>query len=458
MAVDLAIPLITNIKCAKLFVSAISSRNSFEISSLDCQTTHASHTLPGLINVSPIKAEPGIAVKGGFTFLANMLTSHKVYCDYSLATNSFGGLGSTLFIDESNVALASKAFKEWTGRIITKPEYLSTALLLSNLYSKPVHITKVYEVADLELILLSREKGVTVTFDVDVHDLFRAGSEHLWESFTQIDCLSAHAEFDVAILLLLTGVHDEKLSLTDITEKMCNKPREIFGLPDQPDTFIEVELDCADLGLGHPHLFGSLHRVVIRGKTVLLDGNLFAETAGLQIIQKPSQLFSPGRKLSFSASSPMRTSISNDKSPRARLFCDVTQPQTVRFEGDVDLKRKSIVQVNIPSYLADTPPQNSSSFFKKHVTSVTQFQRSDLHVLFGVAQEMKSSVEKRGKLSALSGKIMCSAFWEPSTRTSCSFETAMVRLGGEVVSVNQITSSIAKGESLTDTGKPINLS
>ena len=48
-------------------------------------------------------------------------------------------------------------------------------------------------------------------------------------------------------------------------------------------------------------------------------------------------------------------------------------------------------------------------------------------------------------------QILASIFYEPSTRTQCSFAAAMNRLGGAVVAINQTTSSVAKGESLADT-------
>ena len=92
-----------------------------------------------------------------------------------------------------------------------------------------------------------------------------------------------------------------------------------------------------------------------------------------------------------------------------------------------------------------------SPFRRKHVLSVKQFSRSDLHLLFTVAQEMRLGVQKHGCLDILRGHVLCSIFFEPSTRTSASFDTAMKRLGGETVTVNESHSSVAKGESLADT-------
>jgi carbamoyl-phosphate synthase/aspartate carbamoyltransferase len=65
---------------------------------------------------------------------------------------------------------------------------------------------------------------------------------------------------------------------------------------------------------------------------------------------------------------------------------------------------------------------------------------------------MRTIVERHGSVNLLSGKVMCNLFYEPSTRTSASFETAMVRLGGQVINVNNTSSSVQKGESLADTG------
>lgn len=92
-----------------------------------------------------------------------------------------------------------------------------------------------------------------------------------------------------------------------------------------------------------------------------------------------------------------------------------------------------------------------SSFRGKHILSVTQFSRQDLHELFTVAQEMRVGAQRDGCLDILKGRVLCEMFYEPSTRTSASFDAAMKRLGGETVMINESHSSSQKGESLADT-------
>ena len=91
-----------------------------------------------------------------------------------------------------------------------------------------------------------------------------------------------------------------------------------------------------------------------------------------------------------------------------------------------------------------------SPFKGKHITSVQQFSRSDLHLLFTIAQEMRLGAERQGCLEILKGRVLCTMFFEPSTRTSGSFDAAMKRLGGQVVVVNELVSSTQKGESIAD--------
>ena len=94
----------------------------------------------------------------------------------------------------------------------------------------------------------------------------------------------------------------------------------------------------------------------------------------------------------------------------------------------------------------------SNGFFGQHILSVKQFDCEKLQYIHRVADEMRSLVKRFGKANLLDGKILANLFYEPSTRTSSSFQAAMLRLGGRNISINSVHySSVTKGESLPDT-------
>ena len=93
----------------------------------------------------------------------------------------------------------------------------------------------------------------------------------------------------------------------------------------------------------------------------------------------------------------------------------------------------------------------NSPFRRKHLVSINQFAKPDVEHLLAVAKYMKQEVEAKGILDLLSKKLICTMFYEPSTRTATSFDVAMQRLGGRVSTLNVAGSSIAKGETLQDT-------
>jgi len=103
------------------------------------------------------------------------------------------------------------------------------------------------------------------------------------------------------------------------------------------------------------------------------------------------------------------------------------------------------------------PPDQESvttpnTLFGQDILSVSQFKRARLDYIFGVAREMQVLVERFGSADMLHGKILANLFYEPSTRTSSSFMAAMLRLGGQVIPINNVQySSVTKGESLPDT-------
>lgn len=96
--------------------------------------------------------------------------------------------------------------------------------------------------------------------------------------------------------------------------------------------------------------------------------------------------------------------------------------------------------------------KQDSAFYGKDIISVKAFSRGELDYIFDVAHEMYEMVTRVGSFDLLKGKIMASLFYEPSTRTSSSFTSAMERLGGSVIPINNVSfSSVIKGESLPDT-------
>lgn len=94
-----------------------------------------------------------------------------------------------------------------------------------------------------------------------------------------------------------------------------------------------------------------------------------------------------------------------------------------------------------------------NGFTLEHVLESQQFDRELLDIVFKVTDQMKEDISgRRQYASALKGKIMASLFYEPSTRTRFSFESAMNRLGGSVITTENARefSSAAKGETIQD--------
>jgi len=90
----------------------------------------------------------------------------------------------------------------------------------------------------------------------------------------------------------------------------------------------------------------------------------------------------------------------------------------------------------------------------KCVLSTEQFtSRQMVNELLDLAGEMEKGLQRGSLPQSLSGKIVACMFFEPSTRTRLSFETAALRLGGQVIGTEnaQISSSTVKGEILEDT-------
>jgi len=517
MAVDFAIPLITNVKNAKMLAEALIRKLPLDVSNLDSKTSHRTHTFPGLVNIGAFV--PGLAVPGskdlnaateasisaGFTTTlilpfgdGNNIVDRQTLeqarsnvtaasCNFSLsitatATNAASfddellAEVKSLFVRASTpLSVVAAHFANWPAEkvIVTdaKGSELASALLLASLHGRSVHITDVRTADDLLLISLSKAKQLKVTCDVSVLSLFFTAEEYpdihilpsaaiqktLWQKLDVIDAFSVGAipyqlasalNKDVSpwsgveetLPLLLTAVAEGKLTLDDIRVRLHDNPVQIFGIPDQSQTSVEVVIGRKADFSSHSTCWspvqqtsGAVHRVVVHGHTVFLDRSLFSSQTGHDIsgtlVTHPSSTMGP---LPTTRESEVVT-----QAPVVPLAHAVlTQPGTLQYGPATQVL--SHIQVH-------------PAFHRRHIISVKQFTQRDMYDLFAIANEMRLQVERNGSLDILKGKVLCTAFYEPSTRTSSSFDAAMKRCGGQVVQITADTSSVVKGETLPDT-------
>ena len=392
---------------------------------------------------------------------------------------------------------------------------LASVLLLASLHSRKLHITCVTTEDDIKLIALSKSKGLKVTCDVSVCSLFLSQEDYpqctflptakdqevLWEHMAIIDAFSIGSlPFQLAIAtneaatpavgiadtlpLLFTAVSDGRLTMDDIIAKLHENPKAIFELHDQPGTSIEVEVDRPYVMQTSPvwspfvgkTMKGSVQRVIFQDKTACLDGEMMQDAgfgrdmSAHSISMHSSAVQSP---LVKPAQSPaLRPVSSRDRRQsvlsarpiiRLRQLDGTTTTPLPSADAQVlsPVDRKSTIPADFgPPLLPPPAPSTShtlqdllsrSPFKGKSIISVTQFTRQDLHLLFTVAQEMILGVARQGILDILKGRLLCTLFYEPSTRTSASFDAAMQRLGGRTIAIATPHSSAQKGETLQDT-------
>ncbi|OYT25969.1 MAG: aspartate carbamoyltransferase [Candidatus Altiarchaeales archaeon ex4484_96] len=89
---------------------------------------------------------------------------------------------------------------------------------------------------------------------------------------------------------------------------------------------------------------------------------------------------------------------------------------------------------------------------KKHIISIHDFSRDEIDFVLEKSRLMEDRLASNKPMNLMDGKILANLFFEPSTRTRMSFETAMKRLGGKTIGFNVAEStSEVKGETIADT-------
>ena len=533
MAVDFAVPLITNVKVAKLLVEALVRKMPLNVSTVDAKTSHVTHVFPGLVNIAafvPNLAVPGsddiveaskAALSAGFTtsLIIPLGNGNEISDRASLdqaranvsASSAYGNYAfsitasptdakaldedlqadvKSLFIPfvpghvSTQVSVVAGHFASWPvdKPIVTnaKGADLASVLLAASLNSRSVHISDVQNKEDLLLIKLSKAKGLKVTCDVSVYvlfftkDQFRPGVKALptgddqafiWKNLDVVDAFAVNGPpfyvsveqgekgspwsgVEESLPLLLTAVADGRLTLKDIQERLHNNPIRIFGLPEQAHTQVEVVVNRSSVfpkrgdywsPLSGKPIKGAVHRVVLHGQTAFLDGAFVAPPSGKDVSAAiiSHAVEKPAAPLPVPSLSVAQISVPS-MTPRPM------QPDAAVGAGTM-LHSSALLQQS-PTHFVRHP-----AFHRRHILSVKQFTQRDIYDLFSVAHEMRLQVERSGAVDILRGKVLCTLFYEPSTRTSASFEAAMKRCGGDVVSVTADRSSVQKGETLQDT-------
>jgi len=131
---------------------------------------------------------------------------------------------------------------------------------------------------------------------------------------------------------------------------------------------------------------------------------------------------------------PMRSKEGRD-SPRTTPVKHAAEPESVQIKTCAKHLKNGIAE----------------SLHGSSIVAIRALCNAQISEVLRTAGRMQEMVKSNGGDESLKGKILASVFYEPSTRTNCSFQAAMLRLGGSVICVNESSSSVAKGETLADT-------
>jgi carbamoyl-phosphate synthase / aspartate carbamoyltransferase / dihydroorotase len=252
--------------------------------------------------------------------------------------------GLKLYLDSTFGELRLDDMTLWQSHFQTWPKGLpsvahsesrsmAAVILMAAIYDRPVHIAHISLKEEVLLIKAAKERGIKVTCEVAPHHLFlskddipaishghpgrgevrprlatKEDVDAMWANLDVIDCFATdHAPHTLAekdgenpppgfpgvetmLLLLLTAVSEGRLTINQIIEKSVTNPRRIFSLPEQPETWVEVDEDARyELRAAEMHsrcgwtpfegwqVKGRVTRVVLRGCEAFNDGKILVE-------------------------------------------------------------------------------------------------------------------------------------------------------------------------------------
>jgi len=245
--------------------------------------------------------------------------------------------GIKLYLDQTYGPLRLDSMSDWMEHFRSWPvdrtlvvhaegRTLAAAILIASLADRPIHLAHVATREDILVVREAKARGLKVTCEVTPHHLFltreelsggrgevrpvlgsRADVDALWANLDVIDCFATdHAPhtqaekdsvdpppgfpgLETALPLFLTAVHQGRLTLDDVVERMSSNVRRIFRIPEQHNTWIEVDLD-AQSTITADRMYtkagwtpyegrktrGAVRKVVLRGEVVMVDGEVLA--------------------------------------------------------------------------------------------------------------------------------------------------------------------------------------
>ncbi len=281
------------------------------------------------------------------------LASQKAYCDYaqfvgagaentsSLSKLAGQAAGLKMYLDQTYGPLRLTDQASWRSHFecwpIDKPlcihaeeETLAVAIKLAEEMKRKVHFCHVSRKAEILLIRAAKERGAAVTCEVTPHHLFLteadisviglgraqvrprlaslSDQQALWDNLEVIDCFASdHAPhtlaekdgvnpppgfpgLETALPFYLTAVQAGRLTLDQLIARCHTNPKRIFDMPDQPETWVEMDEDVvwrirgADLHsragwtpFEGRQVQGRVTRVALRGHEVFKDGRILCE-------------------------------------------------------------------------------------------------------------------------------------------------------------------------------------
>jgi carbamoyl-phosphate synthase/aspartate carbamoyltransferase/dihydroorotase len=289
---------------------------------------------------------------GASLMLALNAARSKARCDYAqyigagpdnldvLDELSSQAAGLKMYLDQTygplrldDMTLWMQHFSRWPRHtpIVAHAEgrTLAAVILMAALFDRPVHLAHVSSREEILLIRAAKERGIPVTCEVCPHHLFLtaedipslgsgrsevrprlaqpADRDALWENLEVIDCFATdHAPhtlaekdgenpppgfpgLETALPLLLTAVREGRLTLDDLLARMYTNPRRIFDLPEQPETWVDVDLEarwtvsadqqhtrCGWTPFEGWQVYGRVQAVALRGEEVYREGQILA--------------------------------------------------------------------------------------------------------------------------------------------------------------------------------------